>query len=91
MCNRRSVGVVTCVSRVLVRAPLPPPGMQIAALLEWIVKARPAGFLDAGLTHADVFKLVWVADDYRTGEFGPETLATIHDFAPKFNAVKIVK
>ena len=30
---------------------------------------------------SDVFKLVQLADDYRKGEFGPETLATIHDLA----------
>ncbi len=55
------------------------------------MKARLADLLDAGLTHADVFKLVRVADDYRKGEFGPDTLATIHDLAPKLDAVKIVK
>ena len=40
-------------------------GQTLAALLGWIVKARLADLLDAGLTHADVFKLVRVADDYR--------------------------
>ena len=63
-------------------------GQTLAALLEWIVKARLADLLDAGLTHADVFKLVRVADDYRKGEFGPDTLATIHDLAPKLDLVK---
>lgn len=62
-------------------------GQTLAALLHWIVKARLADLLDAGLTHADVFKLVRVADDYRKGEFCPETLATIHDLAPKLDTV----
>jgi len=82
--------------------PAPPPmpregatadeiGQTLAALLEWIVKARLADLLDAGLTHADVFKLVRVADDYRKGEFGPETLATIHDLAGKLDNVDVFK
>lgn len=66
-------------------------GQTLAALLEWIVKARLADLLDAGLTHADVFKLVRVADDYRKGEFGPETLATIHDLAPKLDDVDVFR
>lgn len=48
--------------------PAPPPmpragaaadeiGQTLAALLGWIVKARLADLLDAGLTHADVFNL----------------------------------
>lgn len=60
-------------------------GQTLAALLDWIVKARLADLLDAGLTHADVLKLVRAADDSRKGEFGPETLATIHDLAPKMD------
>ncbi|MGD9865375.1 MAG: hypothetical protein AB7S99_19400 [Pseudodonghicola sp.] len=43
----------------------------------------------AGFTHADVFRLVWVADDYRKGEFGPKTLATIHDLAGKLDKVVV--
>ena len=57
-------------------------------MLEWIVKARPGDLLNAGFTHADVFKLVRVIDDYRKGEFGPETLATIHDLAPRLDMLK---
>ncbi|AKO96897.1 hypothetical protein MALG_01723 [Marinovum algicola DG 898] len=64
-------------------------GQTLAALLDWIVKARLADLLGAGLTHADVFKLVRVADDYRKGEFGPETLATIHDLAGKLDNVDV--
>ena len=64
-------------------------GQTLAALLEWIVKARLADLPDAGLTHADVFKLVRVADDYRKGEFGPETMATIHDLAGKLDRVNL--
>lgn len=52
---------------------------------------RNRAALRVRLNHADVFKLVRVADDYRKGEFGPDTLATIHDLAPKLGAVKIVK
>ena len=66
-------------------------GQSLAALLDWIVKARLGDLLDAGLTHADVFKLVRVADDYRRGEFGPETLATIHDLAPLLDRVDVFK
>lgn len=51
------------------------------------MKARLADLLEAGLTHAEVFKLVRVADDYRKGEFGPEILATIHDLAGKLDTV----
>lgn len=58
-------------------------------VLDWIVKARLADLLEAKLTHADVFKLVRVADDYRKGEFGPETLATIHDLAGKLDTVML--
>ena len=65
-------------------------GQTLAALLDWIVKARLADLLDAGLTHADMFKLVRVADDYRKGEFGPGTLATIHDLAGKLDRTIIV-
>lgn len=64
-------------------------GQTLAALLDWIVKARLADLLEAGLTHADVFRLVRVADDYRKGEFGPETLATIHDLAGKLEKVEM--
>lgn len=66
-------------------------GQTLAALLDWIVKARLADLLEAGLTHADMFKLVRVADDYRKGEFGPETLATIHDLAAKLDNVDVFK
>ena len=66
-------------------------GHTLAALLDWIVKARLADLLEAGLTHADVFKLVRVADDYRKGVFGPETLATIHDLAPVLDKVDVFK
>lgn len=72
--------------------PLPPAGASaeetgaaLSALLNWIVKARLGDLLEAGLTHADVFRLVRVADDYRRGEFGPDTLATIHDLAGKLD------
>lgn len=64
-------------------------GQTLAALLDWIVKARLADLLEAGLSHADVFKLVRVADDYRRGEFGPDTLATIHDLAPVLDRVRV--
>lgn len=60
-------------------------GQTIAASLEWIVKARLADLLNGGLTHAEVFKLLRVADDYHKGELGPETLATIHDPAGKLD------
>ena len=66
-------------------------GQTLAALLDWIVKARLADLLEAGLSHADVFKLVRVADDYRRGEFGPDTLATIHDLAPVLDRVDVFK
>ncbi|SFA39594.1 hypothetical protein SAMN04487972_101321 [Paracoccus halophilus] len=66
-------------------------GRTLAALLDWIVKARIADLLEAGLSHADVFKLVRVADDYRKGEFGPETLATIHDLAGKLDNVDVFR
>lgn len=66
-------------------------GQTLAALLDWIVKARLADLLEAGLSHADVFKLVRVADDYRRGEFGPDTLATIHDLAPVLDRVNVFK
>ncbi|GLT10468.1 hypothetical protein ACFQFQ_08990 [Sulfitobacter porphyrae] len=55
------------------------------------MKARLADLLDTGLTHADVFKLVRVADDYRKREFGPETLATIHDLALVLDRVDVFK
>lgn len=64
-------------------------GQSLAALLNWLVKARLSDLLDAGLTHADVFKLVRVADDYRRADFGPETLATIHGLAPLLDRVAI--
>lgn len=64
-------------------------GQTLAALLDWILKARLADLLEAGLSHADVFRLVRVADDYRRGEFGPDTLATIHDLAPMLDKVEI--
>ena len=38
-----------------------------------------------------MFKLVRVADDYRKGEFSPETLATIHDLAGKLDNVDVFK
>ncbi len=66
-------------------------GQTLAALLNWIVKARLADLLEVGLSHADVFKLVRVADDYRRGEFGPDTLATIHDLAPLLDRVDVFK
>ena len=66
-------------------------GAALAALLNWIVKARLGDLLEAGLTHADVFRLVRVADDYRRGEFGPDTLATIHDLAPKLDRVDLYR
>ena len=76
--------------------PAPPPmpragataeeiGQTLSALLEWIVKARLADLLEAGLTHAEVFKLVRMADDYRKGNLGPETLTTIHELADKLD------
>ncbi len=65
-------------------------GQTLAALMDWIVKARLADLLEAGLSHADVFKLVRVADDYRRREFGPDTLATIHDLAPVLDGVKVL-
>jgi hypothetical protein len=37
-----------------------------------------------------VFKLVRVVDDYRKGEFGPGTLAAIHDLASKLGRVNAV-
>lgn len=64
-------------------------GRTLAALLDWIVKVGPADLLDAGLTHADAFKMVRVDDDYLEAEFGPETLATIHDFAEKLGGVSV--
>jgi len=64
-------------------------GQTLAAVLEWIVKARLTNLLKAGLTHADVFKLVRVAYDYRKGEFGPDTLTTIQDLAPKRDRVNV--
>ena len=63
-------------------------GQSLAALLDWLVKARLGDLLDAGLTHADVFRLVKAAEEYRRGEFGPDTLGTIHDLAPKLDNVK---
>lgn len=66
-------------------------GQTLAALLDWLVKARLADLLDAGLTHAEVFRLVRAANDYRRGEFGPDTLATIHDLAPKLDNVDVFK
>jgi len=30
-----------------------------------------------------------LADDYRKGEFDPDTLATIHDLAPKLDRVSV--
>ncbi|QYK41095.1 MAG: hypothetical protein KF887_17190 [Paracoccaceae bacterium] len=64
-------------------------GQTLAALLDWLVKARLADLLEAGLTHADLFMLVRAADDCRKGEFGTETLATIHDLAPKLDRVNV--
>ena len=65
-------------------------GQTLSALLDWIVKARLADLLEAGLSHADVFKLVRVADDYRRGKFGPDTLATIHDLAPRLDILNFL-
>lgn len=64
-------------------------GQSLAALLDWIVKARLADLLEAGLTHADLFKLVRVADDYRNGQLRGDTLNTIHDLAPILDRVEI--
>jgi hypothetical protein len=64
-------------------------GQTLAAILEWLVKARLADLLDAGLSHADVFRLVTAADDYRKGQLCGDTLATIHDLAPMLDEVKI--
>ena len=63
-------------------------GQSIAALLEWLVKARLGDLLDAGLTHADVFRLVKAADDYRNDRITGDTLATIHELAPLLDNVK---
>lgn len=64
-------------------------GQTLAALLDWLVKARLSDLLEAGLTHADLFKLVRVADDYRSGQIRSETLNTIHDLAPTLDRLEI--
>jgi len=63
-------------------------GQSIGALLEWLVKARLGDLLDAGLTHADVFRLVKAADNYRHDRITGDTLTTIHELAPKLDNVK---
>lgn len=63
-------------------------GQCIGALLEWLVKARLGDLLDAGLTHADVFRLVKAADDYRNDRITGDTLATINELAPLLDNVK---
>lgn len=52
---------------------------------------RVLGVGSGRFTHADVFKLVRVADDSRKGEFGSETLATIHDLAGKQDNVDVFR
>ena len=63
-------------------------GECLADLISWLVKARLGDLLDAGLTHHDVFRLVRAAGDYRRGELGPGTLATIHDLAPLLDRIQ---
>lgn len=55
------------------------------------MKARLADLLDAGLTHADVFRLVKAADDYRKDQLSRDTLATIHELAPLLDKVDVFK
>lgn len=77
--------------------PLRPPenassevlGETLADLLEWAVKARLGDLLEAGLSHADVFRLRKVADDYRKGPVTEETYAASQELLPKLGGVVI--
>ncbi|KPN63407.1 hypothetical protein SAMN04488527_102227 [Aliiroseovarius crassostreae] len=55
------------------------------------LKKSCAGFLTMRAMGNGSDKKLWVADDYRRGEFGPDTLATIHDLAPKLDRVDLYR
>ena len=66
-------------------------GECLADLISWLVKARLADLLDAGLTHHDVFRLVKAAHDYRTDQVDGETRKTLRELTPLLDGVDVFK
>lgn len=84
------------------RRTLPPPpmmpdegaspeeiGAALAAFLDWVVRVRLHELLAAGLTHADLFRLLRVADDFRKMTITRDTLATLDDLIPKLGDFRV--